>query len=84
MQEKDDKKFLELLARLSSRERPASIREYKEILANDKILDKWDFTTVCRNLTAYQKDNAVLYTFRALTKAGKGLKEILTILEEMG
>ncbi len=82
MQEKED--FLGLLAKLSNGERPERIREYKEILANDKILDKWDFTTVCRNLTASQKDNAVLYTFRALTKAGKSLKEILTILEEMG
>ncbi|HOV14885.1 MAG TPA: hypothetical protein PK771_11415 [Spirochaetota bacterium] len=73
--------FQSLLNQLRSDDRPEKIREYSEILENDKILDKWDFKTVYRNLTEEQKYNAVLNVFRALTKSGKGVKEILRILE---
>lgn len=77
----DKQSFEELLNKLRSDERPEKIREYTEILESDKILDKWDFKTVYRNLSEEQKYNAVLNVFRALTKSGKGVKEILRILE---
>ena len=79
MQDKED--FQSLLNKLRSEDRPEKIREYSEILENNKILDKWDFKTVYRNMTEEQKYNAVLNVFRALTKSGKGVKEILRILE---
>jgi len=79
LQDKED--FQSLLNKLRSEDRPEKIREYSEILENNKILDKWDFKTVYRNMTEEQKYNAVLNVFRALTKSGKGVKEILRILE---
>ncbi len=78
----DKQSFEELLNKFRSDERPEKIREYSEILESDKILDKWDFKTVYRNLTEEQKFNGVLNVFRALTKSGKGVKEILRILEK--
>ena len=77
----DKENFLELLNKLRKDERPEKFREYSEILESDKILDKWDFRTVYRNMTEEQKYNAVLNVFRALTKSGKGIKEILKTLE---
>ena len=74
--------FEELIAKFKAQERPESFREYSEILENDKILDKWDFKTVYRHLSEDQKYNGVLNVFRALIKSGKGVKEILRILEK--
>ena len=77
----DKQNFEDLLKQFRNQERPESFREYSEILENDKILDKWDFRTIYRNMTEEQKYNAVLNVFRALTKSGKGIKEILKTLE---